>query len=599
MKNLILTLACACMALALMALAPRPDVSTSVQTLKNKSAVVDPSKRVDKATSKSLHQFMQERKLTPDDNRLMNKSPRRTSAEVLSGTRIAVMDAQALDGFDNDGGCVLSETVYGLGWGTNVVRDDVWDVGPYKYYLIENFYGRYELPLEFNEETGDFSLFSCYLEMDTVSKTNGRQRRDTITTTIVFTLDDFLYYDGSMLSGECFNDGSVFFDGGILFYTEKIINYYIANQLRSTDTLAYITPVISSIYLLQPNGIHECVELQETESSSTDPYFIRWTDEMVYQVQRSYYDISRIDIIPGGGVHNPPATTFGSGGLAPKPIDPRRPRPRGGASTFNMASKGSDDGDTTPNELPFGMHLWGEVELVSFGRTFDPTGSGGHSSTPIDPGKRRLPILPGGGKKYSSHYDSTGSTGDAVAQTIQAPVYIFQIDDSTLFVYNLFNLGSAVNGMLIHENGTMTLPGQALFFDEALNDDFCNYSLEGDSLQLGNSGIVTPDTISWDTTVPHGLLHSYSKLYENNRLYFTNGNQFVLPAPSIRRGDVNRNGEISIGDVTALINALLSGESEDGEGFSWNNANVNRDDKLSIADVTVLINYLLSGNWPD
>ena len=176
MKNLLLTIVCACMALALMAAAPKPDVATSRQALKSKSAVASPSSRVEKVSSKSLHQFMRERNLTLNDNRLTKKAPRRTTAKNLPGSRIAVMEACALDDFNGDGYCTLSDTVYSLGWSTSVFHYDEWDSGPFKYYGIDNFYGKYQLPLEFNEETGEIAIFSCDLVSDTISVVKGRHR---------------------------------------------------------------------------------------------------------------------------------------------------------------------------------------------------------------------------------------------------------------------------------------------------------------------------------------------------------------------------------------------------------------------------------------
>ena len=55
------------------------------------------------------------------------------------------------------------------------------------------------------------------------------------------------------------------------------------------------------------------------------------------------------------------------------------------------------------------------------------------------------------------------------------------------------------------------------------------------------------------------------------------------------KGDVNGDGEISIGDVTALINLLLAGNAMDNPA-----GDVNNDGETSIGDVTALINLLLS-----
>ena len=68
------------------------------------------------------------------------------------------------------------------------------------------------------------------------------------------------------------------------------------------------------------------------------------------------------------------------------------------------------------------------------------------------------------------------------------------------------------------------------------------------------------------------------------------------PEPQGLRGDVNLNNDVTIADVTALIDYLLSG---DATGISLENANCNLQDDVTIADVTALIDFLLSGVWPE
>ena len=59
-----------------------------------------------------------------------------------------------------------------------------------------------------------------------------------------------------------------------------------------------------------------------------------------------------------------------------------------------------------------------------------------------------------------------------------------------------------------------------------------------------------------------------------------------------RRGDVNKDGAVSISDVTVLIDYLLGGSVE---SFDEDAADVNEDTQISISDVTSLIDVLLSG----
>ena len=55
-------------------------------------------------------------------------------------------------------------------------------------------------------------------------------------------------------------------------------------------------------------------------------------------------------------------------------------------------------------------------------------------------------------------------------------------------------------------------------------------------------------------------------------------------------------GEITIADVTAIIDILLAGDTS---GVDMNCADCDVDGSLSIADVTALIDYLLTGSWDE
>lgn len=60
------------------------------------------------------------------------------------------------------------------------------------------------------------------------------------------------------------------------------------------------------------------------------------------------------------------------------------------------------------------------------------------------------------------------------------------------------------------------------------------------------------------------------------------------------RGDVNGDGRVTIADVTALIDYLLTG---DEAAINLENADVSGDGLIGINDVTKLIDYLLIGSW--
>ena len=72
------------------------------------------------------------------------------------------------------------------------------------------------------------------------------------------------------------------------------------------------------------------------------------------------------------------------------------------------------------------------------------------------------------------------------------------------------------------------------------------------------------------------------------------GLAFTAAADNLR-GDVNGSGSVTIDDVTAMIDYLLS---EDASAINLAATDCNLDGNVTIDDVTSLIDYLLSNSWP-
>lgn len=77
-------------------------------------------------------------------------------------------------------------------------------------------------------------------------------------------------------------------------------------------------------------------------------------------------------------------------------------------------------------------------------------------------------------------------------------------------------------------------------------------------------------------------------VYKNNRKAINANRCYISDFVEVTPGDVNNDGKISIDDVTALIDMLLSNSGTN------DNADVNGDGKVSIDDVTALIDILLN-----
>ncbi len=135
----------------------------------------------------------------------------------------------------------------------------------------------------------------------------------------------------------------------------------------------------------------------------------------------------------------------------------------------------------------------------------------------------------------------------------------------------------------------------------------CNalYYIKCDQNKINGSGMTTlVNSLRNRSTTSQGYLLALNNSNENNAMtathiatataknwmpYYFNGSSWEEYSPHIV-GDVDGDGNVSISDVTALIDILLSG------GTAPAAADVNGDGIVSIADVTALIDMLLSGN---
>ena len=129
------------------------------------------------------------------------------------------------------------------------------------------------------------------------------------------------------------------------------------------------------------------------------------------------------------------------------------------------------------------------------------------------------------------------------------------------------------------------------------NIDSLDYGALND---LGNVKII----ICWATTPPKANEQSIGAAFSRTPLYVHKAsidaysearmwNKFQTIVPIEDVGDINNDGKINISDVTALINILLSDESETDRILL---CDLNLDGSVNIADVTTLINILLNGD---
>ena len=224
-------------------------------------------------------------------------------------------------------------------------------------------------------------------------------------------------------------------------------------------------------------------------------------------------------------------------------------------------------------------------------------GNGGRVSRPIDPRPIKSRLQNAVPQNITLNMNRGTDPGKPILHefnrgTMQVPIYISQVNDTTVYVYNLYGVISEVNVFYPNKFRSAKFPVQP--FDQSTEHSI--YAFSNNPRTFDILGTASRDSISWGMTILvnyEGLINHY---YDDNCLYFNDGSSFYIPG-SAPRGDVNRDGDVSITDVTALIGMLLNGESDNPSLLGRDAIDCNRDDDITITDVTTLINYLLTGRW--
>ena len=107
---------------------------------------------------------------------------------------------------------------------------------------------------------------------------------------------------------------------------------------------------------------------------------------------------------------------------------------------------------------------------------------------------------------------------------------------------------------------------------------------------------VTDETLGVDINLANNGSTFQIPAGEWNLTLSVDNMTLVINKVEFMRGDVDNSGDVRIGDVTALINYLLSG---DASQINVQAADCDKSGDVKIGDVTALINYLLSGSWPE
>ena len=128
-------------------------------------------------------------------------------------------------------------------------------------------------------------------------------------------------------------------------------------------------------------------------------------------------------------------------------------------------------------------------------------------------------------------------------------------------------------------NGTAQV-GETVTFSVTPDEDFI----------LDDVSVTTTTGQNVEITVDENGVYSFVMPEEDVTISATfegsSGPEYLI-------GDVNDDGNVTIKDVTDLIDYLLSGSGD----INMQAADCSQDGNITIKDVTDLIDYLLSGSW--
>ena len=219
--------------------------------------------------------FFAEKNVTPNDNRLLKKAPRRvTEADVLSD-KIAFMIAYAYDSEDQT--VDLAGDYCQGGWMTQIekVSDGVYNT--YIYFVSIPFV----FNLDLQAKTGEMVMENLFNQhwIDTVRSGQNTYYYDT-TQYVYLASENYLFSDAqedSNLPCTVYDDGTIYIPDGWAVYSIDITKAtHLRNgvvQSTSTDTSRVLwTDIMRDTYLMAPTGTHSYTAQSTGNNYSNEVY---------------------------------------------------------------------------------------------------------------------------------------------------------------------------------------------------------------------------------------------------------------------------------------------------------------------------------------
>lgn len=112
-----------------------------------------------------------------------------------------------------------------------------------------------------------------------------------------------------------------------------------------------------------------------------------------------------------------------------------------------------------------------------------------------------------------------------------------------------------------------------------------------DSVTYKPTSVSRTNYVDLSLTIPSGMNNATVRFASWKADVNSNGAVREIVMTSLIKGDLNRDGEITVADVNILVELVLGGQADESIMMS---ADVNGDGEITVADVNSLVNLILS-----
>ena len=215
-------------------------------------------------------------------------------------------------------------------------------------------------------------------------------------------------------------------------------------------------------------------------------------------------------------------------------------------------------------------------------------------------------ITVGGGSEASGDRLSVGNINMAAGSDSEIAIdFSFETDNFTGYQFDLV-LPTGFTTVLDEDDLPMFELGDGVYYKShtisASHLSFCDrFVCLSTSSQIfkKKDGVLLTLPIHAAATVGSGIYEGLLKNIQfgtkDGKTVYLDNATFNIIVGELLRGDINRDRQVTIADVTALVNIILGKATieKDTDKYDFDAADVNGDGKVTVADVKALVNVIL------